>query len=153
MYTKEKGINDFYNYYTIKGEQKNLKNHDRKLYTSIIKDCNLLIRDKILENETIELPYTLGEISIVKFENKFDPIKQYKWKVDFKKSKELGYKVYYGSQYGYRWVWSKTNAKVKGKYYYHFKPVRMASRLIKQQITNGVDYFMKPLKFKKINND
>ncbi len=140
-YTTEKGLRDYYNYYVENCKKFNSKYQDYNTFAKIIRKANLLIRDKVLTNETFKLPYMLGELKIVKFENNFNPDKQYKWKVDYIKSKELGRIVYFGSEFGYRWKWYKAIAKVSGKMYYHFKPVRMASRLIKKQIDQGVDYY------------
>lgn len=143
-YTKEIGIHDFYNYYVETCKENGVNIVDYKTYTSIIKDCNLIIRDKVINHsEKFTLPYRNGTLSIIKFENKFNPDKQYKWKVDYVKTKELGFTVYFGSQYGYRWKWNKSIAITPGKWAYHFKPVRQASRLIAQAIKNNIDYYEK----------
>lgn len=139
MFTKEKGIRDTYIHYTNKVNKLNQKPVDYKTFTAILKDFNLKLRDRVLSNETVKLPYGLGYLTIVKFENKFNEDKKHKWKVDFKKTKELGYKVYYGSEYGYRWRWIR--GKCKGKAYYHFKPCRRASRLITEKLNEGNDYY------------
>lgn len=138
-----KGIRDFYDFYVEDCTKKGLKCQPYSIYSMIIKDCNMLIRDKILANEKFQLPYKNGQLSVIKFENSFDPDKQYKWKVDFKKTKELGTKVYYGSPYGYRWKWHRTDAITTGKMYYHFKPMRKASRLIAEAIKNNIEYYEK----------
>ena len=137
---KQLGIQDFYKFYKEQSELKKRKAVDYDLYSKIIKEVNLRIKDLILQNETVKLPYCLGDLKIVKFENKFNIEKQYKWKVDFKKTKELGYKVYYGSKYGYRWKWDRINAKVEGQYLYHFKPVRDASRAITVALNNNIEF-------------
>lgn len=139
MYTKEKGIRDIYEHYKNKCIKLNCEIVDYKLFTTILKEFNLLLRDRILTNDNIKLPYNLGSLGITKFEVNYNPEKQYKWKVDFKKSKELGYKVYYGSEYGYRWKWTK--GRLIGKRYYHFKPCRAASRSITIKLNEGIDYF------------
>ena len=143
-YTKEIGITDFYEHYVETCEKNKVDKLPYKIFTNILKDCNLLIRDKIINNsEKLILPYRNGALSIIKFENTYKPEKQYKWKVDFKKSKELGFKVYYGSQYGYRWKWDKSTAITAGKWAYHFKPVRKASRMIAEAIRNKQEYYEK----------
>lgn len=140
-----KGLKEGYKFYVQECISKNVDYQDYKTYSTIIKEANILIRDKIvLDAETLELPYRLGKLSIIKFENSFDPEKQYKWKVDYKKSKEAGHIVYYGEPYGYRWKWHKNPCRVVGKMYYHFKPVRTASRMIAQAILiNKIDYYSK----------
>lgn len=138
-YTKEIGLRDFYKHYTDKCDKHNYNKLDYKQFTKILKECNILLRDLILTNEIVKLPYNMGHLGIKKFEVNYDPEKQYKWKVDWKKSKELGHKVYYGSDYGYRWTWYK--GRVAGKIYYSFKPCRLASRSITKQLNKGVDYY------------
>ena len=140
-YTKEIGIRDIYKHYTDKCNKLECNKLEYKQFTAILKDFNILLRDKILSNETVKLPYNLGYLGITKFEVNYDPKKQHKWKIDFKKTKELGYKVYYHSEFGYRWRWYK--GRLTGKRYYHFKPCRFASRSITTQLNNGVDYYTK----------
>lgn len=141
-YTTEKGLKDYYEYYKEYSLKHNSKPQDYKVFAKIVREANLLIRDKVLTNETFKLPYLMGELKIIKFENKYNPEKQYRWKVDYKKSKELGHIVYYGEQFGYRWKWIKRKALVAGKMYYHFKPVRLASRLINKAIKqDGIEYY------------
>ena len=141
MYTKEKGLKDHYKQYIESCKRFNSDPQDYKTFSKIIKECNILIRDKILSNETFKMPYRLGNLRIIKFENKYNPEKQYKWKVDYIKSKELGHIVYFGEQYGHRWKWEKSKAIVTGKNYYYFKPVRLASRLINKAIKSGIEYY------------
>lgn len=140
-YTTEKGLRDYYEYYVETCKKHKSEPQNYKVFAKIIRQANLIIRDQVLTNDTFKLPYRLGELKIIKFENAYNAEKQYKWKVDYKKSKELGEIVYYGSEYGYRWKWIKNKAVVVGKMYYHFKPVRMASRLINKAILSGVDYY------------
>lgn len=139
MYTKEIGLRDFYKHYKEKCEKNENNIVDYKLFTTILKDFNTQLRDTILSNETVKLPYNLGYLGIMKFEVNYDPDKQHKWKIDFKKTKELGYKVYYGSEYGYRWRWYK--GRLTGKRYYHFKAARFASRSITKKLNEGIDYY------------
>lgn len=143
MYTKDKGMKDFYKYYVDNCKKLKMEYQDYSTFSKITRECNLLIRDKILNNDKFDIPYNNGELSIIKFENKFDPEKQYRWKVDYKKSKELGTIVYYGSQYGYRWKWHKSSAVTSGKMFYHFKPARKSSRLIAEAIKNNIEYYEK----------
>lgn len=152
-YTKEVGIKDFYNYYIEQCDKHKFKKSDYKTYTNVIKDCNILIRDKIISNETFKIPYRNGVLSIVKFANKFHPDKQWKWKVDYVKTKELGYVVYWGSEFGYRWRWDKLGAITSGIRYYHFKPVRKCSRMIAEAIRNNIQYYDNRAPIKQKTND
>lgn len=147
MYTKE-GIKGFYLSYVEDCKKFNKEPQPYKIYTSILKEGNKLIRDKVIfESETVDLPYRLGKLSIIKFDNNFDIEKKYKWKIDFKKTKELGQVVYYGSPFGYRWKWNKSRAIVKGKMYYRFIAARDASRMIAVAIKNNVDYYKDDSRF------
>lgn len=148
-YTTEKGLRDYYAYYVENCKKHKSEYQDYKVFAKIVREANILIRDQILTNDNFKIPYLMGELKIIKFENTFREDKQYKWKVDYQKSKELGYIVYYGSQYGYRWKWDKTKALVSGKMYYHFKPVRMASRLINKAVKSGIDYYADKINYLK----
>lgn len=128
---------DFYNYYKESSIKKGKEYVDYKTYSNIIKDANLLIRDAILyKAEKVQLPYRLGDLFVKKYENKYNLDKIANWKVDWKKTKELGYKVYFDSKYGYKWKWDKTKACFKGRKLYTFKPCRKASRLVSDAINN-----------------
>lgn len=136
MYTKEIGIRDIYKHYEAKCTDKPV---DYKTATSIIRDFNKILRDKILNNETVKLPYNLGYLGITKFEVNYDPEKIHKWRIDFKATKEAGYKVFYGAEYGYRWLWFK--GVLSGRRFYQFKPCRFASRSIAAKVREGIDYY------------
>lgn len=141
-YTKNISLIDFYKDYKNNAIKKNIPYKSYSEYSKILKEFNLRLRHKIIyEGEKVKLPYRLGELYIKKFENNFDPENSKKWRIDFKKTKELGHKVYFGSDYGYRWQWVKQKCVVKGKRYYSFKPCRKASRLIADAINNKkLDY-------------
>jgi hypothetical protein len=142
-YTKDIGINDFYKAYRVSCKEKNKKPVTYKMFTDVIKAYNLKLRNKIVyESERVKLPYRLGELYIVKYENLFDLEKKNKWKVDFKASKEAGYRIYHENKYGYRWLWFKKTCIVSGKRYFQFKPARLASRAIADAIKNKkIDYY------------
>lgn len=137
------GQKDFYNYYKEVSEKKNREYVDYKLYSKIIKDANLLIRDKLVySSERFYLPYRLGQIYIHKYENIYNPDNIVNWKVDWKATKEAGHKIYFESKYGYKWKWDKKGACVKGRRFYIFKPCRKASRLVPDAIKNkNIDYY------------
>jgi hypothetical protein len=142
-YTKEIGTKNFYNYYKEYSIKKNREYVDYKTYSTILKEFNLALRDKLVYNsEHVTLPYRLGKLYIHKFENNYSEENQKSWSIDFKKTKELGHIVYYGSKYGYRWKWDKKTCIVKGKRYYTFKACRTSSRLIADAIKNKqLDYY------------
>lgn len=136
-------LKDFYNLYCSKSEKKGRQPIDYKTFSSVMKDFNLLLRDKIVyKSERVMLPYKMGELYIRKFEVNYDPEKQYAWKVNYKASKEAGTRIYHGEPFGYGWKWNKSPVRLKGKRYYSFKPCRKASRLIADAVKNkNVDYY------------
>lgn len=144
-YTKNISLRDFYNYYKDNCKKKNIKYKTYSEYSKLLKEFNLRVRDKLIyEAETLTLPFRLGNLYIKKFEVSYEIDNQKNWRIDFKKSKELGHKVYFGSPYGYRWSWNKRNCIVKGKKFYTFKPCRTASRLIADAINNKkLDFYNK----------
>lgn len=114
---------------------------NKKIFMSICKDFNKTLRDVILNDSTeVVLPHRLGTLRIRKKKRKDIHVLN-KTIIDFKKSKELGYKVYYIDDYIYRWLWDKRTCVVKWKTIYYFKACRTASREIAKQIKSGNDYF------------
>lgn len=140
---KSIGQLDLYNYYKESCIKKNREYVDYNTYSNIIKDANVLIREAILyKGERIQLPYKLGELFVHKYENVFNPENKKAWKVDWKKTKEVGKIVYFESKYGYKWKWDKRKAIVKGKKFYVFKACRQASRGVQDAINNKhLDFF------------
>lgn len=134
---------DFYNFYKESCVKKNKEFVDYKLYSAILKDANLLIRDSILyKAEKVHLPYRLGDIFIQKFENNFSENTRKGWKINWKETNKLGHVVYFESKYGYKWKWDKKKAVLAGKKFYTFRACRKAQRLVSDAINNkNLDYF------------
>jgi len=142
---RDKSIRDFYQFYCEKEISKGRKPKDYKVYAKVIKEVNKRLIDKIvLENEIVKLPYRLGLLGITKYSVNFDYDKRNYWKVDYQKSKQAGYIIYYESPFRYKWRWEKTKGTciVKGKRYYRFLPSRYASRLIPKALRENskLDY-------------
>jgi len=138
-------LKDFYQEYKREAEVKQRKIVDYKTHTSILKDFNKLLSEKIVfDCRTYPLPYKLGLLGVIKFEQSFNTDKQYKWAVDYKKSKELKQIVYFENSERYKWKWDKQKT-LKGKRYYQFKATRPNSRSIKQALTKNpkLDYYSK----------
>lgn len=131
-------IRDMYKYY--------VKNYTEPVeydqFAEIIKACNKeLIRLVTEESQEILLPYRLGNLQVVRFERKFTRASN-KWAVDWKKTKELGFKVYHEQKYLYKWVWKKHSAIVKNKTGYKFTASRFAKREVPKAVINKkVEYF------------
>lgn len=136
-YTKNVSLKDFYSFYKESCIAKNIKYQSYSTFSKVLKDFNTRCRDKIVYNsEVLKLPFRLGELYIKKFEVNYEEDNKKSWRIDFKKSKELGQRVYFGAPYGYRWTWNKSKCVVRGKRHYAFKPCRKASRLIADAVNN-----------------
>jgi hypothetical protein len=142
-FTKHVSLKDFYAFYEKKCIDKNLKPRPYKEYAKLLRDFNNRVRDKVIYNSAIfAMPYRLGTLYIRKFEVSYTEENKKTWLIDFKKTKEQGITVYFGSPYGYKWQWYKKTCVVKGKRYYTFKPCRKASRMIADAINNKkLDYY------------
>lgn len=132
------GIKHIYKFYT-----ENYKDAvDYETFTKIVKSFNKELVSAITkESAIIQLPYRLGELQVSKFERSFDQPMN-KWKVDWKKTREMGFKVYHDQKYIYKWNWKKHHSVVKNKTGYKFVPARDSSRLVPKMLaTKRIDYF------------
>jgi len=130
-------IRDIYKFYKINYPE----GVDYKAFAKIIKESNKKLLDKIVnQSEQIQLPYRLGKLQVSKFERSFNQPPN-KWKIDFKKSKELGFKVYFDQKYIYKWCWKKHKAIVTNKTLYKFEASRLAKRMVPLALKNNVDFF------------
>jgi len=132
-------LRDFYNYYKAKHKEKPIS---YKEYSKIIKECNLEILDQVVNNSNeFEIPYRLGMLQIIKNEMSYNKQKKY-WAVDYKRTKENGFVIYFDQKYTYQWYWNKRNAIIIGKTRYKFIPCRKAKRTIAPAINiKKVDFF------------
>ena len=142
----EIGIRNFYQEYKREAEAKLRKPRDYKTYSEVLKDFNKLLSQEIVyNNECCTLPYRLGLLGVIKFEQNFDEDNKHRWAVNYKLSKELGQIVYFENSDRYKWKWDKSSVKLKGKRYYQFKASKINSRLIKRAKTENpkLDYYSK----------
>ena len=132
------GIRDMYKYYKINYED----TIDYNSFAKYIKLCNEELIELITKDATIvDLPYRLGRIQVSKFERSFNQPKN-KWKIDWKKSVELGYKVYHDQKFIYKWTWKKHHSIVKNKTGYKFIAARDSARTVPKLVkTKQYDYF------------
>ena len=130
-------LRDSYNYYKA-----NYKDYlPYKDYCKCIKACNIELLNSVVNNaDDVNLPYKLGILHIVKYRRTYSDEK-FKWAVDFKKSKELGFKVYFDQKYIYKWRWEKTRTVIKERLKYKFTASRQAKRMVPKALANNVDYF------------
>lgn len=114
---------------------------DYKIFARIIKKCNKELINQIVNySEKVTLPYRLGDLQICKFKRSFNQPKN-KWKIDYKKTKELGFTVYHDQEYIYKWCWKKHYAIVKNKTGYKFSANRGTARAVPRALERKIDYF------------
>ncbi len=143
FHTKDVSLPDFYNLYITKAAKREREYVPYKLFTAVLRDFNLNLRDKIvLGAERAILPYKLGELYIKKFNVDYDLDNMKSWKIDYKATKDTGTLIYHTNMVGYRWKWSKAGMRLRGKKYYNYKPCRQASRMVSDAIKNKkLDYY------------
>ena len=131
------GIKQMYEYY--KTEYDNPVDYDT--FAKIAKACNKELLNQIVnESAIVDLPYRLGKLQVSKFERSYNHEK-YKWAIDFKRTKEMGFTVYFDQKFIYKWVWKKHYAIVRNKTGYKFQPNRAAKRLVPEALRNKKDFF------------
>lgn len=110
-------------------------------YSKIIKAANkTIVKAIVWESKLFEMPYRLGALQISKFERSFKkPLTR--WATDYKRSKELGYRVFYDQPFIYKWNWKKKNAIFINKTKYKFMANRQAKRDVAKALSNKIDYF------------
>lgn len=139
------GIKDFYKEYQEEGLRKERTTLvEYPTYSQVLLSFHKLLVTKLVnENECYKLPYKLGLLGIIKFDQEFDVDRRNKWAVDWKKSKELGQIVYFENTERYKWRWDKTGMKLKGKKYYNFKASRDNNRLLAKikKANPRIDYY------------
>lgn len=138
-----KTLKDAYVFYKQECKNKNLKAVDKKTFTKICKDTNKEIMNLVLnKSEEVDLPFRMGSIKVTKKKQDLSNKPQNKWPIDWKRSKELGFKVYFVQDYTYNIKWLKKRALVRFKKAYIFKPCRTAKRQVPKNLkTKKIDYF------------
>lgn len=111
-----------------------------KLWKSVIKDYNLIIRDKILNDaEKIYIP-KLGELYIKKRPMYYAQSTSNRWPVDRQKTKETGIKCYIEKDFHYKWSWNKARGLLR-RSFYKFVPDRICRYTLYKKILGGMDYY------------
>lgn len=130
-------IRDIYKYYKANYE----KPIDYKLFAKIIKACNKeLVNQVVWESQSVKLPYRLGNLQIARFERSFNKPSN-KLSVDWKLTKEHGFKIFHEQKDIYKWCWKKSNAIVKNKTGYKFTACRFAKREVPKAANKKIEYF------------
>ena len=113
-------------------------------FKDVIYGFNYLFRDYILETgELVKYPFGGGEFSVEKKHKKKIKVvdgKEYViLPVDWKRTKELGKKVYifnsHSDGYSFKWFWTNLNARFHLADTFMFKPFRESSRKLKDYVT------------------
>lgn len=140
---KLKGTGDIYKFYRQKCKLKQVKPKELKLCTSIWNDFNLEMKRLILEDsEELQLPYRLGSLRIRKRKIDQTIIPENKRKIDWGKTKKLGYKVFYTNDYIYNLRWERKKAIIRGCTFYTFKTCWTFKRdIAKAVLVDKRDYF------------
>lgn len=142
-----KTLKDSYKFYTEELTEGSAFHVEYATYKNVCVDFNKMICKYILEEAgEFELPYRMGTLRIKK--TKMDYSNKNHMRPDWKKSKELGKKVYHLNDhtggFRYRWAWNKSNVVTVGKRLYSFYPTRTNKRtlasLLKDEDIN-IDYF------------
>ncbi len=112
-----------------------------KEFSKIIKACNKeLINQIVRESESIDLPYRLGRLQVARFERSYKkPIN--KLAVNWKLTKEHGFRIYHEDNNIYKWCWNKRTAIVINKTGYKFTPSRFAKREVPKALKEKTEYF------------
>lgn len=140
------GIKDFYEEYLREASVKGRTPVSYEVYSKVLKAFNQKISTKIVyECTTYKMPYRLGLLGVIKFEQSFDAKKKHKWAVDWKTSKEVNQIVYFENSDRYMWRWDKSHTRFKGKKYYAFKATKQNRLLVTQAKKDNpkLDYYSK----------
>lgn len=138
-----KTLRDAYKYYKAEQKAQYLKPVDYKTYSSLVKECNKTIVDYVLSSgDNFILPLQMGSICIKKRVRTYNEKNRNKWAVDYKKSKELGFIVYFTTEFNYKWTWKKRGANFQNKGIFVFIACRTAKRGIAKSINGeNKDYY------------
>ena len=96
-------------------------------YKNIVHTCNQELSDMIaLEGTYIMLPYSLGELGIIKRKVTFqdNELKAMFDYAHFKKTGEKKLHLHKHKDYAARWFWKKRTCRIKNRNMYSFKPTR-----------------------------
>lgn len=81
-----------------------------KVFAKVVKLCNKeLVNQIVNESQIVDLPYRLGKMQICRFKRSFNKPKN-KLSVDWKLTKEHGFKIFHEDDNVYKWVWKKTSS-------------------------------------------
>jgi len=128
-------------------------------WSDILYSFNYGFRDYCLETgRKAKFPYGVGVFCITKYKEKkikvVDGVQYVNLHVDWKKTKEKGYRIYHMNNHtegcAFKWYWIGRTARFFQSDIWSFKPSRVSSRLISHYIKQK--YSSKYLDWKSIKN-
>lgn len=137
---------------TSKEVFKNFKLKHPEVNLSYVEWCNIIysfnygFRDYCLETgKQAKFPFGIGVFCITKFKPKkfkeVDGVEKINLPVDWKKTKEKGFRVYHLNNhtegFKFRWLWVVGTQRFHFSDIWSFKPSRVSSRFIKHYIDNN----------------
>ena len=130
-------MGDIYKYYRKSIEKGSIYDIPKAEYIKICAEFNESLIDRLLERGiSVKFPGRFGRLKVVKF--KTDYSKKYKIPVDWKKTAELGKKIYILNEHTdgfiYKIKWERNS--VFNQSFYNFIPTRTKNRRLAEKITN-----------------
>lgn len=108
-----------------------------KTYKDIIKNCIEVLIEMLIEGKTFSIPYSLGEMRIIRYKVK-------NWKkagINWKETKETGSYVYYTLNHteGYKFYieWTKNKKSFLGQTYWRFHPHKSCKLKLSKAVLNN----------------
>lgn len=112
-------------------------------YCKNLEVCNWMFVEYCLRTgNKITLPFGFGPLAVskkkLKMYKEHNGVKYINLRPDWKKTKEIGKKVYHTNEhsdgFNFKWMWFKEDSKISFSELYVFKPGRYASRAINKYI-------------------
>ena len=140
---KSYNIKEMYEWYISNVEKYSAYDIPFSLYKEICYEYFKELKENILSGKTVELPYRLGIISVIKY--RLPLTKGRKVGIDYQLSKKYGKKILLTNEhtngYSYKIKWLKGHAIFKNKRSYKFVPPRDMKRTLAKLIkTEHKDY-------------
>ena len=146
MNTRKIGLNELYQNYSNDPNILQELKVPKETFKKVIKSFSKKVLDTVLlDSEEIKLPI-IGSLRIKKIkQNLGKQLKYNKLRVDWKRTKETGYKVYHINEhrngYYYRFYWNKNKFLNRSFYSFYSERWNAKRRLPKILKTTSIDYF------------
>ncbi len=123
-----KGNKDIYKFYLNKCKEKDKDPQTSSLCRHLWEDCNLLIKEALLEADEVKLPCKVGSLRIQKRIIDYSKVREGQLRINWGETKKLGEKVYYTQDCWYKIFWARKLRNIKGIGLYYFKPCKHLKR-------------------------